>query len=162
MHKSIIFYLAVAGVIASVLLVLKLREAPPIPPPLLEPARNPYPQSVAASGIVEAMSENISIGVPVAGLVANVKVQVWDRVEKNQSLFQLDDRELRAELLVQEANIKVAVATLERLKDQLTRLKSVNDPRAVSIEDVRTRENDVVVADAQLESAKSLTEQTKT
>ena len=160
-RKSITLYLSILGIIAAILLVWQLRRTPSPPPPFVEPARNPYSQSVAAAGIVEAINENIAIGVPIPGLVADVKVKVWDHVEKDQPLFQLDDRELQAQLLVQEANVKTAEAALARLQDQLARLKSIEDPRAVSVEDVRTRENDVAVATAQLNAAQAQVQQTK-
>jgi multidrug resistance efflux pump len=47
------------------------------------------------------------------------------------------------------------------LEDQLARLKNVNDPRAVSREEVRTKEHDVAVAQAQLEAARAQVEQNK-
>jgi RND family efflux transporter MFP subunit len=107
------------------------------------------------------MSENIEIGAPVPGLVMEVKAKVWQRVTKDHELFRLDDRDLRAQLEVQHARIRVSEASLERVRDQLSRLKSVSDPRAVSVEDVRTRENDVAVAQAQLKAAQAEAEQTR-
>ena len=53
------------------------------------------------------------------------------------------------------AHAKVAKATLRRLEDQLARLQGVHDPRAVSQDEVRTKENDVAVAQAQLEVAEA-------
>ncbi len=115
MRKSILLYLAAIGALAAILLVVRLRQTPPTPPPLVKPAPNPYAQSIAGAGLVEAMNENIAIGVPVSGLVKEVRVQVWDRVDKNQPLFQLDDQELKAQLLVHEANVKTSEASLARL-----------------------------------------------
>src|SRR5258708_33893298 len=42
-------------------------SAPPSPPPV-----SPYPHAVAAEGLVEASSENISIGTPLAEVVTEV------------------------------------------------------------------------------------------
>ncbi len=159
--KKTTFYLAIVGVGATVALVARLNGQQSIPAPPIDPSPNPYAMSVAASGIIEAMSDNISIGVTEAGLVTKVHVKVWDRVDEGQPLFTLDDRELRAQLLVNEANVGVASATLQRLQDQLSRLKSVNDPRAVSRDEVRTREHDVAVAQAQLEAARAQVAQNK-
>ena len=161
MRKSIVLYLSILGVIAAILLAIEMHEKIPTPPPLVQPASNPYHSSVAASGIVEAMSENISMGVPSAGLVMEIKVQVWDRVQKDQELFRLDDRDLRAQLEVQRSKIRVAEASLLKLQDQFSRLQSVKDPRAVSIEEVRTRENDVAVAEAQLKFAEAEVRETE-
>jgi HlyD family secretion protein len=154
--KKATFYIAMIGVGATAVIASRMSSQPASPPPPIEPPQKPYETSVAASGIIEAMSENVSIGVPEAGLVTTVHVKVWDCVKKGQPLFTLDGRELNAQRKVDQANAMVADATLRRLQDQLARLKAVNDPRAVSQDEVRTKENDVVVADAQLAAARSL------
>jgi|ERR1043166_388432 RND family efflux transporter MFP subunit len=154
-HKKPTFYFAIIGTAATAALAMRLNTTEPIQPPPIQPPVNPYEASVAASGIIEALSENVSIGVPSAGLVTKVHVKVWDTVTEGQPLFTLDSRELDAQLKVDEASVTIADATLERLKDQSARLKSVNDPRAVSRDEVRTRENDVAVAAAQLEAARA-------
>lgn len=148
-------YLALAGVAATVAMAVHLNGQSPDPPPPIEPSPKPYAVSVAASGIIEALSENVAVGVPEAGLVTRVHVKVWDAVREGQPLFTLDDRELRAQLGVHEANAAVAEATLLRLQDQLARLEGVKDPRAVSAEEVRTREHDVAVARAQVDAARA-------
>ena len=157
------FYLALAGVISASLLVARLRAQyiTPTREPVVAPAPKPSPAAVAASGLVEAARENTQVGVPVAGLVTRVFVQPWDHVEAGQPLLQLDGRELRAQLLTQRAQVTVAESTLQRLRDQLTRLESVTDPRAVSQEEVKTRRDDVAVATAQLESSRAAVEQTE-
>lgn len=158
--KSFAFYLSLAGLIAAVILVRIINA--PVPPRMevRAPAANPYENVIAASGIIESTDRNILVGVPQSGLVLKVFVKVSDHVNENEPLFQIDSRELQAELIQQKANVKVAEAQLIRLKDQLSRLKSVNDPRAVSQEDVKTRENDVKVAEAQLTSSKALVSKT--
>ncbi len=154
-------YLAAAGTGATIMLVVHLNGQSPVKGPPIDPSPKPYATSVAASGIIEALRENVLIGVPEAGLVSQVHAKVWDAVTEGQPLFTLDDRELRAQLVVNEANAAVAEATLHRLEDQLARLKRVNDPRAVSAEEVRTKENDVMVAHAQLEAARAQVAQNK-
>src|SRR5262245_32826282 len=122
--KKPTFYFAVAGATAAIALVVRLNGQTPIKPPPIEPPTKPYAVSVAASGIIETLSENVAIGVPEAGLVVKVHVKVWDAIQEGQPLFTLDSRELQAQLAVNEANAAVAEATLRRLQDQLTRLKS--------------------------------------
>ncbi|MFO1498252.1 MAG: efflux RND transporter periplasmic adaptor subunit [Verrucomicrobiota bacterium] len=155
LFKKPTFYLALVGTGAAVALVLRLNGQSPVQSPPIEPPPKPYEISVAASGIVEALSENVAIGVPDSGLVTEVHVKVWETVEQGQALFALDNRELEAQLIVNQANAAVADATLRRLQDQLGRLKAVRDPRAVSQDEVRTKENDVAVALAQLEAAQA-------
>jgi HlyD family secretion protein len=154
--KKATFYLAIAGIGATAVMASRMSATPTTPPPPIEPSPKPYEVSVAASGIIEALSENVSIGVPEAALVTKVHVKVWDSVREGQPLLTLDDREFNAQLRVNMANAEVAQATLRRLQDQLARLKGVNDPRAVSQDEVRTRENDVAVAQAQLDAARAL------
>jgi multidrug efflux pump subunit AcrA (membrane-fusion protein) len=161
LFKKPTFYLAVAGTAATVAMVSHLNGQSPIKPPPIEPSPRPYAVSIAASGIIEALSENVAIGVPEAGLVTKVHVKVWDSVQEGQPLFTLDNRELQSQLIVNEANATVAEATLRRLQDQLARLKGVNDSRAVSAEEVRTKEHDVAVAQAQVESARAQVAQNK-
>jgi RND family efflux transporter MFP subunit len=153
---------AIAGVVCIVLIsrLQAEREMPPAGDPPLPPAPKPYAQSVSATGILEALSENVAIGVPQPGLVAEVKVKVNDTVKTGDILFRLDDRDLRAQelstkakLQVSQAKIAVSEAQLAKLKSQLSRLTSVNDPRAVSRDDLENRKQDVAVAEAQIVAA---------
>lgn len=159
--KKATFYLAIVGIGATAVMASRMSATPTTPPPPIEPSAKPYEISVAASGIIEALSENVSIGVPEAALVAQVNVKVSDSVKAGQPLFTLDNRALKAQLAVNEANANVASATLWRLVDQLKRLQSVKDQRAVSQDEVRTKDHDVQVAVAQLEAAQALVAQNK-
>lgn len=85
--------------------------APPAPPP-----RSPFADVVAGSGLVEARTENIHVASPLPGTVAEVPVQVGQRVAAGQLLFRLDDRQIRAELAVQMAEQESAAASLARLQ----------------------------------------------
>jgi HlyD family secretion protein len=155
---------AIAGVFA-ILGITRLqaeRRIPPSTDPPIPPAPKPYAQSVSATGIIESLSENVAIGVPLAGLVMEVKVAVNDRVKSGDMLFRLDDRDLRAQEVTTRARqevsrTKVAVsnAQLTKLKFQLSRLSSVADPRAVSRDDLENRKQDVAVAEAQLLGAQA-------
>src|SRR5262252_2378372 len=102
--KKPTFYFALGGVGATIVMVARLNGQSPITPPPIEPSPNPYEISVAASGIVEALSDNVAIGVPEAGLVTKVHAKVWDFIQEGQPLFTLDDREVQAQLAVNKAN----------------------------------------------------------
>lgn len=153
---------AVAGVFA-ILGISRLqaeRRMPPANDPPVPAASKPYPQSVSATGILESLSENVAIGVPVPGLVTEVKVKVNETVKTGDVLFLLDDRDLAAqELTAQakitsaEARIGVSQAQLAKQEAQLERLNSVTDPRAISRDDLENRKQDIVVAKAQLAAA---------
>jgi HlyD family secretion protein len=156
------FSLSLVGICAAVSLV----NYPPepvhetnmyAPPPV-----NPFKEAVAATGLVEACGENILIGVPVEALVKKVCVQVGDRVKEGDLLLELDDRLQVAEVALQKKNVKVAQATLGKNLSQLSRLSSVRDQRAVSIEDLRNKEYDVKVATEQVAAAEAALQQAMT
>jgi len=93
-----------------------LATAPPHSPP-----RSPYDNSIAASGVVEARTENIALGAALSGLVLEVYVpsdRVGTHVKAGQPLFRVDDRHLIAQLKVAEAQRVSAEARLAKLEKQ--------------------------------------------
>lgn len=157
--RYITFVAAVAGFvgIAFVLRTISAQETAVIPPPPVAPAEKPFESTVAATGILEALSENVSIGVPLAGLVTEVFVKVNDPVKRESPLFKLDDRDLQASLLKQRALVAVAQAQIDVSKanvakadDMFQRVRKMPDNRAISEDELKQRENDLNVAKAQL------------
>jgi len=119
------------------------RDQPPIDPPA-PPPRSPFGNTIAASGIIEPRSENISIGCPFSGVIQEVFInfeKVGSTVRQGDPLFRIDDRHLRAQLAVEQALLAAPRAQLQRL-DAL--------PRA---EEVKPAEFRVVAAKARLQSA---------
>lgn len=157
--RTLSFYLAIAGIVLAFVLIKKISSQGP-EPVHLPPAVNPYDKTIAASGIIESIDKNIEIGVPHSALIKEVFVKVGDSVQEGHLLFCLDDRELKGQLLVQKAHHATLQAAALRLKGQLDRLESVDDPRAVSREEIETRRHDVAVAQADLESAEAQITQT--
>lgn len=156
--------MAVGGFVAITQVILQVRAqttAEIAPPPVMPPEK-PFASTVAGTGLIEALSENVAIGVPVQGLVVEVLVKVNDAVEKGEALFRIDDREVQAEMVglragveVARARVEVQEASLARAEDLLRRIKAVSDPRAVSVDERREREMDVAVAVAQLSASKA-------
>src|SRR5437867_12338915 len=87
----------------------------PSPPPA-DPATAPFKNTVAAVGLVEPSSENISISTAVPGLVTAVHIKAGDQVRRGAPLFSLDDRDLRAELTLRNSNLEVIRVRLSRLE----------------------------------------------
>jgi HlyD family secretion protein len=160
LFSKISIFLAFLGLLLAVIFIQFFQREPPANIPIAMPAVNPYSNAIVASGIVEANGRNIAVGAPQSGLVEALYVKVGDEVNKGDILFKIDSRNLRGQLLVQQSSVDVAEATLKRLQDQLERLKSVQDPRAVSGEEVKTRQNDVSVARAQVRAAKAQVRET--
>jgi len=151
--RRLSFWLALAGVLLTIATLWGAGDKPVVPPPMEAPPRNPYQATVAAAGIIEAVNENVRIAPPVPGLVTNVHVKVSSQVNKGDPLLQLDDRELRAQLQTRTDSLPSAAARiaeqdirLRNLQDQLRRLESVKDRRAVSEDDVQRKWHEVEAA----------------
>jgi RND family efflux transporter MFP subunit len=145
------------------------KQMPPPGDPPVAPPSKPFKSSVAGTGILEALSENVAIGVPVPGLVTRVDVAVNQTVTAGTPLFQLDDRDLQAEvpaieaeMAVAQAQIAVEQALLVKAESQFTRLEALKESRAISIEDLDNRRNDVRVAEARLAAARASLAQAST
>lgn len=173
--------LAVVGILAAVYTVIQGSKPPIAQPPVIEPPRAPYDAFVAGSGLIETASQNIAIGSPIGAVVMAVRVQVGDSVKQGDPLFDLDSRELAAELASREAMVKVAQDQLVRLEagtrpealppararvteaessledvtSQLKFWETLNDPKAVSAEQLSQRRFAVKVAQAKLDQAKA-------
>lgn len=152
--KTFSFYLALAGIVCTGLLIKKMSATGPEPVHLPPPV-NPYERTIAASGIIESIDKNIEIGIPHSALVKEVYVKVGDQVNPGDLLFRLDDRELSGQLLVQKARLAVLNASYQRLNDQLKRFESIDDPRGISKEEIQTKRHDVAIAFAELEAAEA-------
>ncbi|MEO8048465.1 MAG: efflux RND transporter periplasmic adaptor subunit [Nitrospirota bacterium] len=142
--KRLSVWLAIAGIGLAAWVLIGANKTEPMPTPISAPPRSPYELTVAASGIIEAVNENVRIAPPVASLITRMFVTVGDQVMEQAPLFQLDDRDLRAQLLTREAAIPPLQAQIDEqqyrvgdLDTQLRRLKSVHDQRAVSEDDLK-------------------------
>lgn len=129
-------------------LVKTSQPIPDVDPPIA-PSRNPYTDTIAGAGLVEPRSENIRVAAVVPGIVTAVHVQVGQVVAPGDVLFQLDDRQRRADLVVQQAAVAEAEASLHRLR---------NAPRA---EDLPPSEARVTKARAEMKSLQDQMDRTE-
>jgi HlyD family secretion protein len=149
--------------------------------PPIEPTNSPYTSRLAGVGLVEPETENIAIGAHLPGVIEAVLVKVGDTVKTGQALFKLDDRQLKAELIVRKANLAAADANLTKLEMQprqeelpsaraiiseteanlrdqqmmFDRVKRIESSTAVSQEELSRRESAVEIAKAQVTNAKA-------
>lgn len=165
----------------ALLHVVKAQQTLPTKKPPVNPASSPYEHNVAGAGLVEARTENISIGAHLPGVVESVQVRVGQAVKVGQELFRLDDRQWRAELEVRkaqlasaqaqlmklealprpeelpaaEARVREVQATFESAQDLAKRARRMLGSRAVGEEELVQREQAVQVASEQLRRARA-------
>ncbi|QOV90331.1 HlyD family efflux transporter periplasmic adaptor subunit [Humisphaera borealis] len=80
-RKYILPVLAACGVLFAIFMVRAGNKPPKVAPPVAEPAKPPFQRYVAGSGIIEAATENIAIGTPIAGIVTDVYARVGDPIK---------------------------------------------------------------------------------
>jgi len=123
--------------------VVGMQKSPPKLEPIVPPARSPYGSTVAAAGLVEPKTENISIGAAVAGVVHEVHVKAGQKVEAGQPLFTVDNRHLQAQKKAREAELISSQA-------QLNKLMAMPRPEEVPVKQAKLREASANLADQEL------------
>jgi multidrug efflux pump subunit AcrA (membrane-fusion protein) len=153
----------------SVVSILRTQPArasaePPLPPP-----SSSFKTRVAAVGLIEASSENISIGSHLPGIAAEVLVKVGDIVKAGAPLFRLDTRHLAAQLseakgqlLSREAAVRSAEARVATAKAgqneariNLGNAESLKDGRGLSVEEMTRRRTALESANAGVTAAEA-------
>src|SRR5262249_17634535 len=117
---------------------------------------------VAGVGLGEASTENISVGSPLAAVVAKVFVIAGQTVKAGAPLFELDVRHLQADRDVKKQAARVARAQIEGARARPADLEQkprfpeqVKDRRAISEEELTRRRSAVQTAAAELEQARA-------
>jgi HlyD family secretion protein len=155
LFKKPTVWLALLGFVLLGAMIVRDSKAVPQPKPPLPLPVKPFAHCIGASGIVESRQKDTLIGATVPGLILEVYVKPWDTVVAGDRLFQLDDRDLRAQLLVDEAQVKLKEATLAMADDQYQRVLRVGDKRAVSEEERADRQLQVGIDAADLGAARA-------
>lgn len=131
-RKYVLPGLALFGLLFALFMVFYGAGKPPTPPIEFPPATPPYKHYVAGSGIVEAASEDISIGTPFNEIVTAVYVKVGDFASEGLPLFALDTRTLVAEYEELKEKRDVALVNYQDKQTTLELYQSLKDKRAVS------------------------------
>ena len=181
LRKLILPVVSFAGIVFAFYTVALGERPTPVAPPAAEPARTPFTSTIAGAGIVEAASQNIAIGTPLPGIVAEVLVRQNQTVRAGEVLLRIDDREFAAEAAVRAANVDAAQSALARLEAlpraedlppararlesaqallneaqaQLERALAVEDKRAISGEEVARRTANQAAARARVAEAQA-------
>lgn len=142
---------------------------------------SPFRSYISGMGIVESSSENINIGSPLNRVVKKVFVSVGEKVKANQILFQLESRDLEADLQTKHIDYENAVVNLQKLEalprtedllaasaslksaelalkqagNRYERVEGLQVSGAMSVEEVMQRKYSHEEADAQYQKAKA-------
>ncbi|MFM7283155.1 MAG: HlyD family secretion protein [Planctomycetia bacterium] len=167
--RLIIPALSLAGLLVAAYTIQRGNAQLPVMPLQAEPARPAFPRRISGAGLIESASEDIVVGLPVSGRIAEIFVQRGQKVERDAPLLRLETAPLEAALATRraqlgearaelahlkalprkedlpprEAAVSAARAELEQAAATLALLDSVRDPRAVS-EDVRIAKRSAV------------------
>lgn len=141
-RKFVVPILAVLGVVVAIITVVKGNRPAPVAQPVAEPSRAPFASYIAGAGLVEASTENISVGTVVSGVVTDVYVKVHSQVKKRDPLFKIDDRDQQAELAVRQATLASAQA-------KLLKVTSSPRPEDVPVYEAKLNAANAALADAQ-------------
>lgn len=160
--RKLSFYFAIAGVAAALMLVHRMKQRPPSPGPESAPARSPYEDTVAATGLVEAARENVKVASPRSGLVTRIAVKVGDRVKTGDLLFQLDDREVRSRIAWMEAQLESMQSTLQVEEvaaadwtDQVERFSKLERDKVATEDELKRRQFNLQGARARVASIRA-------
>jgi len=162
MKRFVLPVIAVLAAVWSAYSVVRTQPRRAATDPPAAPATADFDRTVAAVGLIEASTENISIGTPLPGVVERVRVTAGQTVVRGEPLFELDARQLRAQrevrqqaVAVARARVRVAEARLADLQRQLDFAEQVKDKRAISAEELSRRRSAVQTAGAELDQTRS-------
>jgi HlyD family secretion protein len=161
-RKYIIPLIALAGVAFAVFTVLRGDKPPPQPPPVSDAPQPHFQNFVAGSGIVEASTENISIGTQIAGIVSKIFVQIGSNVKAGDPLFTIDDRAVRAEITTRQAAVQVAEAQVAGAKYEFNLAETLSPGRNISVKESQRLRFALQKAEAQLAQAQAELKSTQT
>jgi len=119
MRNKLIFLISGLGFIVAVISAVIFSERPNAQPPVFNPAANPYPKGIYATGIVEsaqAQGVNVNVYPEISGPVTKVLVAEGQHVRAGDMLVVIDDSIQRATYEQQAAAAEAAVALLQELK----------------------------------------------
>lgn len=167
MNQKILPLVAAGVLVLASISIVRTQPTTETNPPPTEPPRTTFGHRVAATGLVEPCSENVSIASHLPGVVERVLVVVGQDVTQGTPLVLLDTRALKADQLerqsdvaVREAGVQSAAARARRARAALADVQrhrqfaeSISDPRSLSAEEITRRRSAVEIAEADVQTA---------
>jgi RND family efflux transporter MFP subunit len=166
LHRNMLVVVGVVVVAAAAIVLIAPKPAADAPPPrastasaltveLVSADSRSWPQTLQASGAVAAWEE-VVISPETGGLrIAELAVNVGQRVAKGQLLVRLADDTVRAELAKQEALVAQAEASLQQAAGNLKRAQAVDLAGAIAPQKLDEYQASEATARASLASARA-------
>ena len=154
-NRYLLPVLALVGILYAVYAVSEARKTAPPAVPLIPPPQSPEFDHITGIGTVESQQRNAPIGTQVPGVISDVYVLNKEgmHVKPGDPLFKIDDRQLKAELKVREAQLLSAQVSLARLQ-AAPRPEDV-PPAEAAVEEMQAR---VLSTEVQAKRSRSLLE----
>jgi multidrug efflux pump subunit AcrA (membrane-fusion protein) len=162
MNNKILPIAALVGLVLATASIVRTQPRPRTEPPPATPARSSFASTVAAVGLIESRSENISLAAHIPGVVETVYVTVGDEVAAGAPLVKLDTRALEATRASRQAALAAARAQVARAEAAATEarrllaiVEGVSDTRSVSAELLARRQGEAATSAAELSAAQA-------
>lgn len=131
-RKYLLPLLAIVGALLGLSISIVTQKKAHVQPIMFPPPKSPFVHSIAGAGIIEASSDNISIGSPFNEIVEEVAVVEGDKVKKGDILFKLDLRFFYSVLLNAKATLEQAEMTRNDKAIQFSFYQRLQNGKAVS------------------------------
>jgi RND family efflux transporter MFP subunit len=126
------------------------------PPPLAVVAQRDFTPRVTATGAIRLLpSARIEVGARVSGIVVSLPVTQGTRVERDQVIARLDDREARARLAQADAAVAELEAALLQQEEDLPRVEALVRAGGSTAQEILAARTAVTTARARLEAARA-------
>lgn len=162
-RRYALLLLAIIGFLTAIVTIIQDNRPSPTQTPVIQLPYPPYAAFVSGAGLIEASSRNLAIGTPVPGIVKNIHVKIGDTIKAGDALFEIDDRDIKAQLLTANSAVKEAVAALQKPKHRLNNAENIGrrDPGLIKAQDLSDLRDEAAQAEAAIEQAKAQVEQIK-
>jgi HlyD family secretion protein len=162
MNNKVLPIAALVGLALATVSVVRTQPSPRTEPPPASPPRSAFASTVAAVGLIESKSENISLASHLPGVVETIYVKVGDDVPAGAPLVKLDTRALEATRASRQAALAAALTQVTRAEAATTEarrllaiVEGVNDPRSVSAEVLARRQGAAATSAAEFTAAEA-------
>ena len=130
--------------------------APPAPPQVAVVTERDFSPQVLATGFIRLLpGARIAVGARVSGVVVSLPVTQGSRVEPNDVIARLDDREARSRLAQAEAAVVELEALLRQREDDLARAEGLRQAGGSTEQEILNARTALAAARARLEGARA-------